>query len=358
MSFRRAFALINGLLLTGLMTAPAYAQNKGQEQQQQQRKLSGDERREYTALTELVDAVIAGKQPAPADVKLTFQHHFLRSNENVYVPYIVQISGGKFSSFPVAMYVRAMSKSAPAATPAAAKQGDNKPSDAPPEYPFADVYFLTENSITQAGDAGQVGRALQLPPGEYTLYIAMRERQPRDRKQGPPKAVVLTQPLTVPDLNKGLTTSSVIVSRALDPAPEKLTPQQQLEQPFTISGYKIVPTFAGGIPQTGEFLFVFFIYNEGVAASGKPDLDVDYLFYRAAEEKPFTKLATQSFNATTLPGQFDLSAGHQVFVGQGIPLKSDAMTFAPGDYRMEIKITDKTNGQSITRNVPFTVVAG
>ena len=60
----------------------------------------------------------------------------------------------------------------------------------------------------------------------------------------------------------------------------------------------------------------------------------------------------QSFNATTLPGQFDLNLGHQVFVGQGIPVKD---AFKPGDYRLEIKVTDKTNGQTVTRNVPFTV---
>ena len=29
--------------------------------------------------------------------------------------------------------------------------------------------------------------------------------------------------------------------------------------------------------------------------------------------------------------------------------------FTPGDYQLEIKITDKTNNQTITRNVPFTV---
>jgi hypothetical protein len=351
MSFRRAVAVIGALVLAASVTIPLYAQDKGQEQEQ--RKLSNDERREYIALNDLVDAVIAGKQPAPADVKLTFQHHYLRSNTNVYIPYIVEISGGKFSSFPVAMYVRAVAKAPAAATPAAGA----KP-DAQPDWPFADVYFLTEKSIAVSGDVAHIGRALQLPSGDYTLYIAMRERQPREKKLGPAKSVVLAQPLTVPDLNKALTTSSIIVSKSLDPAPEQLTAQQQLEQPFTISGYRVTPTFTGGIPQSGEFLFVFFIYNEGVAASGKPDLDVDYHFFRAAEEKPFTRLATQSFNATTLPGQFDLSAGHQVFVGQGIPLKSDVMTFAPGDYRMEIKITDKTNGQAITRNVPFTVVAG
>ena len=118
---------------------------------------------------------------------------------------------------------------------------------------------------------------------------AMRERQPRDKKQQP-KTVVLEQPLTVPDMNTGLTTSSVILAKSLDPAPEQLTGQQQLEQPFTISGYRVVPSFGAPIPQaSGELMFVFFIYNEGAAASGKPDVDVEYLFYRAAEDKAFTK---------------------------------------------------------------------
>ena len=351
MNVCRAFAVFGALALT--IAVPSSAQDTSQDKAQaqpQQRKLTNDERKEYIALTELVDAVAAGKQPAPADLKLKFNHHFLKSNNNVYVPYIVEISGGKFSSFPVTMYVRAVSKSAPAAAPAAAKGGDAPP----PEFPFADAYFLEEKHLTAAGDVAEVGRALQLPPGEYTLYIAMRERPGRDKKT-PVKSVVLTQPLSVPDMNKGLTTSSVILAKSLDPAPEQLTGQQQLEQPFTISGYRVTPAFAPSIPQSGELLFVFFIYNEGVAASGKPDLDVEYHFFRAAEDKPFTRLATQSFNATTLPGQFDLKVGHQVFVGQGIPLKSAQMTFAPGDYRLEIKITDKTNSQTLTRTVPFTV---
>jgi hypothetical protein len=348
MKFRRAFGT---LAIAALFAVPTFGQDK--EQAQQQRKLSNDERREYLAVNELVDAVAAGKQPAPADLKLKFQHHFLKSNKNVYIPYITEISGGKFSSFPVTMYVRAVQKTAsPTPAPAGAQA---KPTDSAPNWPFADVYFLNEKNITASGDVTEIGRALELPPGEYTLYIAMREPQPRDKKQGPAKSVVLAQPLSVPDMNKGLTTSSIILARGLDPAPEQLTGQQQLEQPFTISGYRVTPAFSSTIPQSGELLFVFFIYNEGVAASGKPDLDVEYNFFRASEEKPFTRLATQSFNATTLPGQFDLNVGHQVFVGQGIPLKSAQMTFAPGEYRLEVKITDKTNSQTITRNVPFTV---
>jgi hypothetical protein len=345
MSFRRVFVVAGAVVLAASAPLPTYAQDKkpGAEQQQQ-RKLSNDERREYVALNQLVDDVTAGKQPAPADLKVKFQHHYLKSAKNVYIPYVLEISGGTFNSYPVTMYVRAVRKPEEGAPPVTTKGVDTN-------WPFADVYFLNEKSLTTSGDVTQLGRALELPPGEYTLYIAMRETQPKDRKQQP-KSVVLAQPLTVPDMNTGLTTSSVILANSLDPAPEQLTGQQQLEQPFTISGYKIVPSFGAPIPQSGELMFVFFIYNEGVAASGKPDLDVEYLFYRAAEDKAFTKLATQSFNATTLPGQFDLNLGHQVFVGQGIPVKE---AFKPGDYRLEIKVTDKTNGQTVTRNVPFTV---
>ena len=347
MSFRRVSAVAGALVLAASVGFPAYAQDKKPAPEPEQRKLSNDEKKDYLALTELVDAVTAGKQPAPADLKLKFQNHFLKSNKNVYVPYILEISGGTFSSYPVTMYVRAVRKPEPGAAPAAppAKGVETN-------WPFADVYFLTEKSVTTAGDVTSIGRALELPAGEYTLYIAMRERQPKDRKQQP-KGVVLAQPLTVPDMNTGLTTSTVILAKALDPAPEQLTGQQQLEQPFTISGYRVVPSFGAPIPQaSGELMFVFFIYNEAIAASGKPDLDVEYFFYRASEEKPFTKLATQSFNATTLPGQFDLNQGHQVFVGQGIPVKD---AFKPGEYRLEIKVTDKTNSQTVTRNVPFTV---
>jgi hypothetical protein len=341
MNFRRVSVVAGAVVLAASVSYPSFAQEKPPAPEPQ-RKLSGDERREYIALSETVDAVMAGKQPAPADLKLKFQSHFLKSNETVYVPYIVEVGGGKFSSFPVAMYVRAVQKGAAPPT--------GKGIDA--EWPFADAYFLTEKNIVTAGDVSEVPRALQLPAGEYTLYVAMRERQGRDRKM-PPKTAVIAHDLSVPDLNTGLTTSSVIMASGLNPAPEQLTAQQQLEQPFTISGYKVVPSFGKPIPQSGELMFVFFIYNEGVAAgTGKPDLDVDYLFYRANEEKPFTKLATQAFNATTLPGQFDVKAGHQVFVGQGIPVKG---AIQPGDYRMEIKVSDKTNGQTITRNVNFTV---
>ena len=115
MNFRRVSAVAGALVLAVSVSNPSFAQDKPPAPEPQ-RKLSGDERRDYIALSDTVDAVMAGKEPAPADLKLKFQSHFLKSNENVYIPYIVEISGGKFTSFPVTMYVRAVQKGAAAPT--------------------------------------------------------------------------------------------------------------------------------------------------------------------------------------------------------------------------------------------------
>ena len=56
------------------------------------------------------------------------QNHFLKSSKNVYIPYILQIGGGTFSSYPVTMYVRAVSKAAASAAPAACTTSASAPS--------------------------------------------------------------------------------------------------------------------------------------------------------------------------------------------------------------------------------------
>jgi len=363
MALRRACGISGAIALMVAVSAPSFAQDyptpssrdddrpaprqqaqaQGQPNQGDRRKLSKDELASYDAMNALVNGVISGKQPAPADVKLSFKNHYLKSNANVYVPYTVEIEPGKLTTTPVVMYIRVVSKDPTAAAAATAKAKANaRGGDA--SYAFEDVYFL--NTVP-----AQIDRAMELPAGDYDVYIAMAER-PKDKKaQATAKSVVFNHTLNVPAVGTALTTSSIILAKSIEQAATALTSQQQLEQPYTISGYKITPRYTTTIPKAEELVFVFFIYNEGVAAIGKPDLDVDYNFYRAAEDKPFSKLATTSFNATTLPGEFDIAKGHQVFVGQGIPLT----TFTPGDYKLEIKISDKTNSTTATRNVAFSV---
>ena len=67
-------------------------------------KLSKAEMSQFKALSGLVDAIAAAKEPAPSDVKLSVQNHFIRLATNVFVPYVLEIEGGQFTSFPVALY--------------------------------------------------------------------------------------------------------------------------------------------------------------------------------------------------------------------------------------------------------------
>jgi len=332
----RLLRIVAALAIGAFATAPAYGQAKLDDKNPEQLKLNKAEMGQLKTLTSLVDSVIAGKEPAPADVKLALRPHFVKSATNVFVPYVLEISAGKFSGFPVAMYVRAI------------KKGGATPADPPA---FSDIYFFTEKNLVSTGqDAVQAMRAMELPPGEFDVHIAMSEAPARNART-PPKRVVHTQSLTVPDLSGSLTTSSIILAKNLEDAPQQMTPRQQMEQPFTIGGQRITPDFTATFSKAAELLFLFLVYNEGTTAAGKPDLEVAYTLHRGEEAKPFAKMATTSFNATTLPAEFNLASGHQVLAAQGLPLA----TFAPGEYKLSIAITDKTNNQTITRTVPFSV---
>ena len=142
----------------------------------------------------------------------------------------------------------------------------------------------------------------------------------------------------------------------VEPLTAPLTPQEKREQPYTLGTTKITPVDSNKLPKKSELSVVFIIYNTGQDANKKPDVTVEYSFYQklaTAEngEKFFNKTNPQNFNATTLPAQFDPALGHQLVAGQSVPLGS----FPEGDYRLEIKVTDKLTGKNIVHNMPFSV---
>ena len=122
---------------------------------------------------------------------------------------------------------------------------------------------------------------------------------------------------------------------------------------------KIVPAMEAvpKFPKTSEVSIVFYIYNAGSdKTTGKPNLTVDYNFYHKVDgaEKFFNRTEPQQLNDKTLGPTFDLKAGHQLLGGMGIGLAP----FPEGEYRLEIKITDKATGKVKIENSLFTVVAG
>jgi hypothetical protein len=314
-------------------------------------KLDKQQMQEVQAVVKYVEDVTAGKGSAP-DATLTWRPYFVKSQgDTVYVPFTFTLDAGALTSRSVAMYYRVVNKTDAAPVAEDGKKKDDK-DNASVQFPFEDVSFI-DLPPAQGGKI-RVSRAFAVPSGDYHVYLVLRERPEKDQKTAP-KLALLNESVSVPDMASELTTSSVILADKIDVQTAALSREEQLRQPFTFGGTVIVPASANTIPKTGELSIVFFVYNAGVDSGNKPNVGVEYSFMRKSDEgeKFFNKTNPQEFNAQTLPPQFDLAQGHQLVAGQSVPLAS----FEPGDYRLEIKITDKTSGKALTRDVPFTVTA-
>jgi hypothetical protein len=327
------------------------------------------EQADFEALYRAVDAVTAGTLPAPTDIPVTMvQSHFLMTQTGaVMVPFTVKVDKSKVAG-PALVYLRVVDKDAPAGTPAVAaapaapannnnrNNRDNK--NQPPAAPAGPVFPVSTIFTIDVPADGQVARAIELKPGRYEMLFSVKEKSTSlpDPKAPPAplKAGLLRHDLTVPDMSTGLGTSSVILANSVEPVTAPLTPEQAASNPYTIGGVlKIVPNLTAQFAKSSELAAVFWVYGV-TSVAGKPDIQVDYSFHRkeAGAEKYFNKTEPQLYNAQTSAPTFNLDAGHQVMAIQGLAVQS----FPAGDYRLEIKVTDKPSGKTVTQNVNFTVL--
>jgi hypothetical protein len=345
MHIRRVVALCLALFIA--LPSWSLAQNAAKDE----KKRNKQEQQDIEALAKLVDGVSMGQQQPPADVAVTWEsNHFVKGQDGkTYVPFTVKIDRSKLSAPGVVMFVRVMPKQAATATTAgtAGDKNDDKKKAERVDYPWENVHFL------DIPDTGAVSRAMAVAGGEYDVFVAVKERSTGDKKQQA-KTGLLRKDLTVPDFTAPeLNTSSVIVAQSVEPVQTALTNEQQQENPYTFGTMKIVPSSDPKFKKDGELQVVFWIYGASADANKKPDVQIEYNFHQKLPEgeKYFNKTAPQQLNATTLPPQFDMALGHQLPGSLVVPLAS----FPAGDYRLEIKVTDKPSGKSLTRDVNFSV---
>jgi hypothetical protein len=328
--------------------------------QKDERKQSDAQKKEIQNIVKIVDGVVAG-QPAPDDLALSWvRADMLKAQGNKeYVPFTVSIDPTKVTGGNVTLYWRVVAKDAGAqAAPAGEndkdkdKNKDKKKSD----YAYEDITFVP---VDQSQNPMRISRSFTVGAGGYDIYIVAKETAPEKApKNAPPqKMSVLKETVNVPDFWNAseLNTSSVIIAKRIDPLPAPLTPQQQADRPYALGAMEIVPAFETKFPKKGELSTFLLIYNPKVDSANKPDVSVEYNFYQkpaGQPEKFFNKTAPQNLNAQTLPPNFDFAAGHQLQSGQAVPLAS----FPEGDYRLEIKVTDKIANKTLTRDVNFTVI--
>ena len=359
---RLAFAFVLTIALG--FTVNLLAQQKDKKQEEAQRK-------EIQNIVTTVDAVAAG-QPAPNDLALAWvREDVLKAQGNKqYVPFTVSLDPAKVPGGTVAFYWRVVAKNATpeAPPPAGQKKDDKKDKDKDKdkkkvEYAYEDISFVP---VTGAAPA-RISRSFTVAGGSYDVFIVAKEPSPdkQPKNAPPPKMSVLKQSITIPDFwNNELNTSSVIIAQRIDPLPAPLTPQQQADRPYAMGSMEIVPALDTKFSKKAELSTFMLIYNPKTDSNNKPDVVIEYNFCQAAAgnepkagepcksgEKFFNKTNPQNLNAQTLPPQFDLAAGHQLQSGQAVPLAS----FPEGQYRLEIKVTDKIANKTLVRDVNFTV---
>ena len=381
--FQRRWSIATAIAAMLACSTGLVAQKKDEKKQDEAQK------KEVQNLVKLADDATTG-QPGPNDLAVTWvREDILKAQGNKqYIPFIVTVDASKIPGDTLAFYWRVVSKNAP--VPTAVDSNGKKDDKKDKDYAYEDVAFVPVTSLTNAtapsvtttsttatsgntttttatstmnpGSPGQPTRVTQIkrsftvPAGSYDVYVVAKEPTSTQKNAPPPKTSILKQTVTVPDFWNGeLNTSTVIVAQRIDPLPAPLTPQQQADRPYALGQMEIVPQTDFVFSKKQELSTFMLIYNPTTDKANKPDVVVEYNFYAktGGDWKFFNKTNPQSLNAQTLPPEFDIAAGHQLQSGQAVPLAS----FPEGDYRLEIKVTDKLANKTLTRDVNFTVTA-
>jgi len=310
-------------------------------------------KKEAQAFQKLADAALVA-QGGANDFNMTWvKQDFLRgTKDKQFVPFTITLDPTKVSGA-LALYYRVVP------TPAAGAVVDPKK---PVKPAWESVFPVT---VAGAQNPLRLSRSFTAEAGTYDVYLVAKEVQADRPKNAPPaKTVVLKQTVTVPNFwSEELTTSSVIVYQRIEPLAAPLNSQQQAERPYAMGTAEIIPFPDLKLTKQAELATLMFIYNPKGDNANKPDVTIEYNFCQVApgnEPKPdepckagekfFNKTQPEALNGTTLDPAFDVKV-MPIQTGQAVPLSA----FPAGDYRLEIKVTDKLANKTITRDVNFSV---
>jgi hypothetical protein len=343
--FRQQLAAVACLTVAALVcAAPAAGQGEPQS-----RELSDWERAELQSLVQVVDAARAGELD-PVEDPFDLTPSFLKgTGGNTYVPFTLAVDPAKIDGSSVAVYLYVDDPA-----PAAVVEDDDSDDDVE-QAVFEDAYFIQLDDPA-AGEGVRLSRAFSAPGGEYDVYVALRkslgEEAADDAREALP-VMLLKRQVSVPNLwTEQLQTSTVLIAQAVEPLAAPLSPEEQIQHPYTLGTTRIVPKFDRSFGKQADLNLLMLVYNPRLSG-GMPNVTVEYNFHQQTDagEEFFNKTNPQEFNAQTLPPGFSVDAGHQIVAGQSVPLS----LFPAGNYRLEITITDNEAGTNLTHDVNFTV---
>ena len=347
-----------GVLALVLDPAPGLGQSAADRRLQQRRDEAN--RREAEAVVELVERAMAGRRVA-SDFRMEWRHDFLKASPGTFVPFTITLDPAALTARHALMYVRVVRRGSPSSTPAS-QEGRG-------EARFAFDAIFPVDLGSEPAQSMRVTRGFAVPPGDYQVLVAVRERpaDPLDPAPRELKAGVLSTDLRVPDFWTGeLTTSTIMLADRIEVLPQPIPADQAFERPYVIGQNDVHVAAGRTFRRDRELIVVFVIYNPALTDSRHFDLQVDYHVFQRGPggdggapggpparpgERYVTRTNPQRLNRAQLGSAVDPAAGHPVLAGQGILLSA----FEEGEYRLGITVTDLVSRTTVTRDVTFRV---
>jgi len=178
-------------------------------------------------------------------------------------------------------------------------------------------------------------KQIPLAPGTYRLTVAAK-----DIVSG--NTTTYEQRLDVPRVEDDrLGMSSLVLADNIERVATKSIGTGQ----FVIGASKVRPRMNGRFNRDEKFYFYLQLYNfETDGITHKPEGDVQYEVVRNSTNE---KVLDFTEDLTKLTG-----GASQMIIEKGLPLQN----FAPGDYTLRIKVTDKKRNETLTPSATFTVL--
>ncbi len=189
--------------------------------------------------------------------------------------------------------------------------------------------FEEQSTFTRTEDGRAVFEVpVQLEPGSYTFNLGVMDLE--TKKLGTKRTPVFVPTFKQDELDK----SSVLL----------FADSRRVEEPPGTSGHafqfgqvKFTPRGARPFRPKDDLGILFFLYGFGVDAEGQAHLTSDYTLYRDGEKA--VQIPTQSLQAGST----------QAVANVQIPLAK----FEPGNYQVEVKITDHVTSRNLTDRIEF-----
>ena len=286
---------------------------------------------DLAVLATFVDVISQGLQPAPEQalsVEWVAEDSLRAGPGQTYVPFTLTINGAAIESSDIVLYVRAVDKVAP-----------------PPPDGEAPVYAWDNIRFTTLAASGQLMPRMVLDPGEYDVFVAAKRRStPGD--MAPPFGLV-RHDLSVPAYDADvLSTSTLIRFEDFDQLPAPPTDEQLDANPYIVGNNRFERKHSTEYSPAADISFFFFIYGPETDDNGMPDLLVESVINGG--ERPVAMTPVE-YTAENLPEGFPVEDG--IFYFSAAPLAS----FAPGEYQLEVTVTDRAADETVVHDVSFTV---